>query len=181
MPTFREATSFASFGALSLFFDADSLCNTIGGNALVLYHGHHFVHRIAGFEFGDHLLDETTVSNVNLLYEASDLLITDYSSCMFDYMIVHKPFVCYAPDYDSFARSRPMLFDMEKEVPGGVQRDEASLRARVKTLIAHPENESFDDFWRRFISRGPNATDVIISKMISDGALITQEKGKVAI
>mgnify|MGYP002853137762 CR=1 FL=1 len=36
-----------------------------------------------------------------LLY-ASDLLVTDYSSSMFDFMYLHKPIILYTPDWDTY-------------------------------------------------------------------------------
>lgn len=174
MPTFREATSYSNFGELSMLFDADRLCKNLGGNALVLYHGHHFVHKLDGFAFGNFLIDTTNVSNVNLLYEAADLLITDYSSCMFDFLLLHKPLVCYAPDYDSFVKERPMLFDIDKEIPGGVMKDENALAKRCYDLLLNPELCQFDALLHKFITRGPNATEVVIKKMVSDGALPKQ-------
>ena len=46
-----------------------------------------------------------------LLY-ATDLLVTDYSSSMFDYMYTHKPVLLYMPDYDTYDRG--YYFELEE-------------------------------------------------------------------
>lgn len=40
------------------------------------------------------------------LLPVADLLITDYSSVVFDYLIYKKPFVFFAPDYEDFEKKR---------------------------------------------------------------------------
>ena len=40
------------------------------------------------------------------IFAVADLLITDYSSVLFDYMVYEKPFLFFAPDFDSFDHAR---------------------------------------------------------------------------
>lgn len=40
------------------------------------------------------------------LLPVADLLITDYSSIVFDYLVYKKPFVFFAPDYDEYEKNR---------------------------------------------------------------------------
>lgn len=40
------------------------------------------------------------------LFAVADLLITDYSSVLFDYMTYRKPFLFFAPDFDTFDHDR---------------------------------------------------------------------------
>ena len=51
------------------------------------------------------------------LLAACDLLITDYSSSMFDMAVARKKCVLYVPDLDSYlARERGLYFDL-RELP----------------------------------------------------------------
>lgn len=45
------------------------------------------------------------------LIPAADLLVTDYSSVLFDYLVMRKPFMLYCPDYDSFKKKRGFYRD----------------------------------------------------------------------
>lgn len=52
------------------------------------------------------------------LYLASDVLLTDYSSVMFDYANLRRPIVLFVPDRERYADAiRGFYFDLE-EVPG---------------------------------------------------------------
>ena len=61
------------------------------------------------------------------LYPVIDLLITDYSSVIFDYSLFEKPFLIYAPDFEEYLQQRGCYIDMEKELPCGVVREYEEL------------------------------------------------------
>lgn len=64
-------------------------------------------------EFDEDILNGTQYSEINDLILASDFLITDYSSCMFDGMIAGKKVLIYASDIADYAKERGYLFDLE--------------------------------------------------------------------
>jgi len=55
--------------------------------------------------------------DTNELLGIVDLLITDYSSIMFDYMVTKNPIILYCFDKEKYEEERGFLFDIE-EVPG---------------------------------------------------------------
>ncbi|WP_300382630.1 CDP-glycerol glycerophosphotransferase family protein, partial [Clostridium sp.] len=58
-------------------------------------------------------------TNYDDMYEllaASDILITDYSSSMFEFSFRNKPVILYAPDIKSYTQERNFYFDF-KELP----------------------------------------------------------------
>jgi CDP-glycerol glycerophosphotransferase len=57
----------------------------------------------------------------------SDVLVTDYSSVMFDYALLDRPIVIYAPDWEEYVRDRGVYFDLIESPPGVVVRTEAEL------------------------------------------------------
>ena len=59
--------------------------------------------------------------DVNSLLLASDLLITDYSSIIFEYCLTERPMIFYAYDYAEFSDlGRGFYYDYESYVPGPV-------------------------------------------------------------
>ena len=60
--------------------------------------------------------DVSNYKNLNTLMIASDVLITDYSSIMFDYSILGKPIICFAYDYEEYKEKRGMYFDVRKHL-----------------------------------------------------------------
>ncbi|MFC6018511.1 CDP-glycerol glycerophosphotransferase family protein [Plantactinospora solaniradicis] len=62
--------------------------------------------------------DVTGHPSVEDLYLAADILLTDYSSVMFDYGTLDRPIVIYAPDWDDYRRERGVYLDVLVEAPG---------------------------------------------------------------
>ena len=56
--------------------------------------------------------------SVEELCLAADVLVTDYSSIMFDYAVLDRPIVIHAPDWEAYRRSRGAYFDLMAEPPG---------------------------------------------------------------
>jgi CDP-glycerol glycerophosphotransferase len=70
------------------------------------------------------------------LYLAADALVTDYSSVMFDYAVLDRPIVIYAPDWDEYRTLRGAYFDVVAEPPGPVVTTEADLAEVLATRRA---------------------------------------------
>jgi len=71
---------------------------------------------IHGFEDRVTVLAETDIAQ---LYLISDLLITDYSSVMFDYANLKRPELFFAYDLEHYRdQLRGFYFDYEQEIPG---------------------------------------------------------------
>ncbi|MEU5081400.1 MULTISPECIES: bifunctional glycosyltransferase/CDP-glycerol:glycerophosphate glycerophosphotransferase [Streptomyces] len=68
--------------------------------------------------------DEPHLSDVLL---AADVLVTDYSSVMFDYAVLDRPIVIHADDWPAFTASRGTYLDITAEPPGPVTRSYGEL------------------------------------------------------
>ncbi|HEC1780275.1 TPA: CDP-glycerol glycerophosphotransferase family protein, partial [Campylobacter lari] len=96
------------------YFDFERLKNDIlelqKSNFKVLVSVHHEV---------EHLFDNEQFKNVllppyiemNELLSIVDVLITDYSSVMFDFMVLERPIICYVYDYEYYKQERGLYFD----------------------------------------------------------------------
>ncbi len=62
--------------------------------------------------------------------QATDGLITDYSSIMFDYAVTHRPIVLYTYDEEEYVRDRGLTFSLD-ELPFPRVKDIASLAAEL--------------------------------------------------
>jgi CDP-glycerol glycerophosphotransferase len=58
---------------------------------------------------------------------AADVLITDYSSIMFDYANLGRPIVIFADDYETFGRVRGLNFDLLGQPPGPLATTDEEL------------------------------------------------------
>jgi CDP-glycerol glycerophosphotransferase len=61
------------------------------------------------------------------LYLAADVMLTDYSSAMFDYAVLDRPIVVFVPDWPVYQELRGTYFDLIAEPPGSVATDYLSL------------------------------------------------------
>jgi CDP-glycerol glycerophosphotransferase len=82
----------------------------------------------------------------NDLLAVVDVLISDYSSIVFDFMATGKPIVYFAYDLEDFSAERGLYFDLET-LPGRVCRGAAGLLREVAGALGE-ENQS-DEKYRR--------------------------------
>jgi CDP-glycerol glycerophosphotransferase len=55
------------------------------------------------------------------------VLVTDYSSIMFDYGVLDRPIVAHVPDLDEYESRRGTYFDVTADRPGVVTRSDSEL------------------------------------------------------
>jgi CDP-glycerol glycerophosphotransferase len=103
--------------------DVEELADALGPGVRVLSRPHYYYDKVlAGGRLSTNpgVLDVSGHPDVELLYLAADVLITDYSSMMFDYAYLDRPIVIFAPDWDTYRRTRGVTFDLMSEPPGAV-------------------------------------------------------------
>lgn len=75
--------------------------------------------------------------DISELYLAADVLVSDYSSAIYDFAVTGKPIVLYAPDLEHYRTSlRPMYFVYEDWAPGPITHDTRSLAEVLTDLDA---------------------------------------------
>ncbi|MEV7243706.1 CDP-glycerol glycerophosphotransferase family protein [Streptomyces sp. NPDC093248] len=73
------------------------------------------------------VVDATDEPHVEEVMLASDVLVTDYSSLMFDYAVLDRPIVVHADDWAAYSASRGAYLDITAEAPGHVSRSYREL------------------------------------------------------
>ena len=87
---------------------------------------------------GAQLLDVASHPSVEELCLAADVLLTDYSSIMFDYAVLDRPIVIHAPDWEEYRARRGVYFELLDEPPGAVARTQDEV---VEALIARADGD----------------------------------------
>lgn len=112
-PTFRDDGGFFPFPDFLAVID--SLERVTGREWVFVVRLHPKDQRHAAeIHFSSKLFDGSSLADMQELEKAADLLITDYSSLMCDFMLQQKPVVLYTPDLDEYrAQSRGLrpIFD----------------------------------------------------------------------
>ena len=72
--------------------------------------------------------------NIMYLYLVTDILITDYSSIIFPYMITNKTLIMYPYDYDDYVKLRGGFYlDYKNDLPGPIVYNEQQL---IETILS---------------------------------------------
>lgn len=71
-------------------------------------------------EYKDKFFDLNTYPNINELFYITDLLITDYSSSIYEFSLMDKPMMFFAYDKVQYSASRGFHRDYDSTVPGKV-------------------------------------------------------------
>lgn len=120
-PTFRGAGQ-RTANYPYRFFDMEALykmCEET--NSLFIFEMHHFIKKLPVIEerFSDRILD-LSCENLNSLFHVSDVLVTDYSSCFYDYLLLKKPVVFFTPDREVYSATRGVQRPIDEMAPGVV-------------------------------------------------------------
>ena len=105
-------------------------------------------------ETGERLVYGLPGADAAQLLGAADLLVTDYSSCFFDYLITDRPIIHYAYDYDYYKnKDRGLYYDIDEVAAGTVAGDTAELlKALEANLAGDPCRERRAEIRERFIT-----------------------------
>ncbi|MBX6768120.1 MAG: CDP-glycerol glycerophosphotransferase family protein, partial [Actinomadura rubrobrunea] len=122
-PTWREDVWQTAGRKAELVLDVDRLAAALGDDHVLLVRQHHLVaDRTVGV--GDRVVDVTHYPDVTELFLVADVLITDYSSVMFDFTATGRPILFYTPDLDFYQEElRGAYFDLAAEAPGPLLRE----------------------------------------------------------
>ncbi|GAA3238880.1 bifunctional glycosyltransferase family 2 protein/CDP-glycerol:glycerophosphate glycerophosphotransferase [Actinocorallia longicatena] len=114
-------------------FDLAKFARALGDDFVLLLRAHYFYKvKDLGLPEGS-VIDVSAHPTVEDLAIASDALLTDYSSIMFDYAVLDQPVVIYANDWDTYRLTRGVNFDLMAEPPGAVATTEHELVETFRT------------------------------------------------
>jgi CDP-glycerol glycerophosphotransferase len=145
-PTFRQDENLAVYN-----IDYQSVSqvfrNKFGGDWTFLVKLHpHMVSKSKQLIKGNNILDVTSFDDTQELLSIADILISDYSSLMFDFAITQRPCFLYVPDLPDYTNNdRNLYFDL-KELPFISAVSNSELIKKI-TCFNHQEyNDSLIQF-----------------------------------
>ena len=81
----------------------------------------------------------------------ADMLITDYSTILFEYALLERPMLFYAFDFEHYTRRRPLFYDYATFVPGPIVYDSAQLAEAVLAQETAFDPERIRHFAHKFM------------------------------
>jgi CDP-glycerol glycerophosphotransferase len=166
-PTWRDdAVDADGRPAPALALDLDELARVLGRSTLVLLRLHRLVRQRLTLPAGGMVRDVSDFPDISGLYLASDVLVTDYSSAMFDFAVTGRPMIFFAYDLEAYRDDvRGLYVDLEALAPGPVVRttgEVAAALAEAGAVATHAE--AYRAFVERFCPLDDGgATDRVIS------------------
>jgi CDP-glycerol glycerophosphotransferase len=135
-PTWRDDETFADGSpTITLPLDVARCAEALDGSYELLVRAHALVTGRTTSAAAPGVHDVTWWPDVSDLYAAADVLVTDYSSTMFDFAVTGRPIVLFAPDLERFRDTvRGFYFDLLPQAPGPLVRTGDELVDVLKNL-----------------------------------------------
>lgn len=103
------------------------------------------LHKGRGFTAANGVANASDYPDIQELMAAADILVSDYSSCMFDYMLQRRPCFAYVPDLDSYEKNEGLVYPLS-ETPFPVAKTPEELAAAVTGFDADRYPAAVDGF-----------------------------------
>jgi len=126
-PTFRGAD--LKGAAAPELLDIAALYRALGSEYRLILRLHPFVKSAMRIppEVGDFVVDASAEPDANEVMLAGDILVSDYSSIIFEYALLNRPMAFLAPDLAAYERERGFFFDYRTCFTGPVMEETEQL------------------------------------------------------
>jgi CDP-glycerol glycerophosphotransferase len=137
-----------------LQLDLDAATRALGGDHVILLRTHFNVRDpLCEGSADSGLIDVTRYPDIAELYLISDVLITDYSSTMFDFAVTGRPILFFTYDLERYRdKVRGFYFDFEADAPGPLLTTTAGVIAALRDIdrVAATHRAAYDAFTSKF-------------------------------
>jgi CDP-glycerol glycerophosphotransferase (TagB/SpsB family) len=168
-PTFRGWGQLSAFYPLSVF-SPEKFVSSLGDDYALIIKLHPFCAEKFAFDskFSDRIIDLSDEDEINDLLFVTDVLITDYSSCIFEASLLDIPMLFYAFDLYKYISDRDFYCDYESFVPGKTVFDQEQLTEAI--LKSDFETEKIEPFRKKYFSytdgkSSQRAADIILKAL----------------
>lgn len=148
-PTFRGTQS----NAVSVNLDYGRFREVLKDRYVIAVKHHPFVKRVDPIspELSDLVRDVTGELSIEELLMCADICVTDYSSLIFEYSLMLRPMVFFAPDLPEYYDERGFYYPYEELVPGPICLTEDELLTVLSGIEMNFNREKMSDFRDRFM------------------------------
>lgn len=155
-------------------FNVKDVLEKLGDEYMIIIKHHPFVEAKHPVDASvkDRVLDLSAESEINDLLFITDLLITDYSSVIFEASLLNIPMLFYAFDLEDYVVNRDFYYPFKNFVPGKIVRNTDQI---IESIQAQDyEQEKVETFKHRFFDQ----LDGRSSERVADFIMSLLEEGK---
>ena len=141
--------------------------------AVLVVRGHSRTLRFGRDLSGAGIVDATTYPDVADLLLAADVVVTDYSSIMFDLAATDTPVILFTPDLDRYADElRGFYFDVTSDAPGPVVASRDALLDAIEASSSAPLPPQRAAWRERFTPYDDGrAGERVVARILAEGLL----------
>ena len=168
-PTWRENKFYnKSAFKFDTEMDFDEMHNQLSDDYILIVKFHYLVkENIDWSKYGDFIIECDADWDIQELYLISDIMITDYSSVMFDYAILKRPMIFFTFDLDDYKNNlRDFYFDMVEEVPGPIFKTNDEMISYIKNFNRSDYDKEYCEKYKRFNEKFNQFDDGNASKKV---------------
>lgn len=103
--------------------------------------------------------------STNDMMLVSDLLVTDYSSVIFEYVLLRKPIAFYC--YDLLNYNRGFYLNYPDDLPGDIYENQADLTAYLQSPVKDTLSDKYDAFIEKYMAACDGQSSERIAKVIN--------------
>lgn len=163
-PTWRESRD----GGMSYEFvppiHMDRWKAALSDDFVMLFRMHTFTTQFE-MHYDDFAKDASGHENLNHVLAVTDVLITDYSTIVYDAAIAGIPFICFGFDYETYSRERGFYYDLDSVYPGGVLHTEDEVISRIREVVNGADRGLYESFREQYIEAGGSSTEKILNEL----------------
>jgi len=178
-PTYRQTNSF------DFEIDLNDYVKKLGDRQILLVRLHYFIaSQLDLSAYKNVVFDMSGYPEIEDLYIISDVLITDYSSVMFDYSLLNRPMIFYAYDLDWYInpKNRGTYLDYVNVVPGPIVRTHDDLIDKLSNIsdLTTDGKEKREEFIAEFATYGRegNAAQQVVETVLNTTVSPTEQAVK---
>ena len=154
-PTFRGKTLTKSFFNIDL--DFPSMQQELSSDYVIVTKLHPMTAKsnlqaVLEHEGPAFVFDASTLLTASEALCAADILITDYSSIMYEFMLFEKPIISLIPDLKKYNADRGLFLPYKDMAPGPYVYDQINLVESLKTVDEWFDPEKVRTYKKRFMS-----------------------------
>lgn len=169
-PTFREYSRDSELSTLlKPPFDFDKWYRELGEDYILLLTAHYEVEKLMDVpQNHPFIVNAFKYPYINDLIVVSDLLISDYSSIIFDFSLTERPIISYAYDYNEYKTYRGLYDGYESLFFNGVQQSENDIIKIIKSLDYEAQSKHTKKIKNDYFSNYGDATEKFIEVFLEE-------------
>ena len=151
---------------------AESLTSKFGGEWVFVLRFHHYVEKMIDWgtirkQNNVDIINGNKFEDMADYLQIADVLVTDASSCFFDFALTRRPCFLFFPDVDRYRKERGLYIDFT-EMPFPLSKDYAELVSSINSFVETEYIKECDTFLKIIGNADDGKATERIIKMINE-------------